>query len=204
MQMSVWLPVVVSALSFLVGAFGLLISYRSTREKQLRLDDVLKWSNEVIRAMQTLYLICLLGEKNLEAGEAKAMRQRIAIDTSVLVEQGRMFFKNQPDPAHGKDKPPAYRGYRAEILDPIVVAHQIACRWDAADAEARQRMTLVAEGIVRRFVSMAQQEVGRGETQSREMAKGGRGDSLETLMQAFDAARLDALGGKERRGDDGA
>src|SRR5471030_1003204 len=99
MQMSVWLPVVVSALSFLVGAFGLLISYRSTREKQLRLDDVLKWSNEVIGAMQTLYLICLLGEKNLEAGEAKAMRQRIAIDTSVLVEQGRMFFKNQPDPA---------------------------------------------------------------------------------------------------------
>jgi hypothetical protein len=62
---------------------------------------------------------------------------------------------------------------------------------------------LVAEDSVRRFVSMAQQEVGRGETQSREIAKGGKGDTLEMLMTGLASSRLGGITGKESRKDDG-
>src|ERR1700742_68950 len=102
---------IVPVIGVILTGIGVYFAWRSARERQLRLDDVLTWSNEVIRSMQTLYLVCLLGEKNFAAEDAKTIRRQIALDTSVLVEQGRMFFKNFPDPEHGKDKPPAYRGY---------------------------------------------------------------------------------------------
>ncbi len=50
------------------------------------------------------------------------------------------------------------------LLDPIVVSHQIACQWEGAADEEKERMILVAEDCVRRFVSMAQREVGRSRT----------------------------------------
>lgn len=183
--------------SVLVAIVAALLVWGQWRERQLRKDDVLKWANEVIRALQTLYLTCYLGERTFEPEAiAKALRQA-AVDTSVLVEQGRLFFRNAPDPTHGRDKFPAYRGYRPELLDPIVVAHQIACQWQGADAAARQRMTLVAEDAVKQFVSYAQQEVGRSKTASREAARGGRGDNLEAMMVALDSKRVEALAERE-------
>lgn len=186
-------PAVLTAVSVLVASTGVYIAWRGSRDRQLRLDDVLRWSNDVIRTLQTLYLLSTLGERQFGASETQAMRKKIVVDTSVLVEQGRLFFKNQQDPTKGREKLPAYRGYRAEILDPIVVAHQIACRWDGADEATRRKMALVAEDSVRRFVSMAQQEIGRSETQSEATAKGGKGDSLDDLMQAVEPSRLAQL-----------
>lgn len=184
--------------SVLVAGVAALLVWGQWRERQLRKDDVLKWANEVIRTLQTLYLTCYLGERMFEPEAiAKALRQA-AVDTSVLVEQGRLFFRNAPDPAHGKDKFPAYRGYRPELLDPIVLAHQVACQWQAADAEAKHRMTLVAEDAVKQFVSYAQKEVGRSKTASRETARGGRGDNLQAMMAALDKARVDGLAERAR------
>jgi len=189
----------IPAIGVIITAGGVYLAWRSARERQLRLDDVLEGSNEVIRSMQALYLMLLVGDRSFEAGEIAAALKKIIVDTSVLVEQGRMYFKNEPDPVHGKEKPEAYRGYRAEILDPIVVAHQIACQWETADESKRRRMTLVAEDCVRRFVSMAQKEVGRGETQSREMAKGGKGDTLELLMKDLSPDRLERIGKRAKK-----
>src|SRR5690606_12050182 len=113
---------------------------------------------------QTLHLILFLGDGTFDKATARSMLAKIAVDTSVLVEQGRLFFKNTPHPTHGMDRHPAYRGYRPRLLDPIVVSHQIACQWEGADSEEKERMTVVAEDCVRQFVSMAQLEVGRSRT----------------------------------------
>lgn len=180
-------------ISAFIGLCALTVGWLQWRERQLRQDDVLKWAAEVIRNLQTLYLTLFLGDSGFTAAEAKAARAKIAVDTSVLVEQGRLFFKNTPHPNHGAGRHPAYRGFRPMILDPIVVGHQIACQWDGSTNEEKERMVLVAEDCVRSFVSMAQREVGRGRTAHMASAIKGEGEKLETLLARVKPERLAAL-----------
>ena len=163
------------------------------QERRLRQDDVLKWALEVIRAQQALYVTLYLGDSLADGQTTRQTLARIAVDTSVLVEQGRLFFKNSPHPTHGADRQPAYRGHRPMLLDPIVVSHQIACQWEGASEEERERMLLVAEDSVRNFVSMAQREVGRSRTAHGDSALKGEGEKLESLLAKVKPERLAAL-----------
>lgn len=163
------------------------------QERRLRQDDVLKWANEVIRAQQSLYVTLFLGDSLYDHQTARHALVRIAVDTSVLVEQGRLFFKNTPHPTYGAERRPAYRGYRPMLLDPIVVSHQIACQWEGASDEEKERMLLVAEDCVRSFVSMAQREVGRSRTAHEDSALKGEGENLESLLAKVKPERLAAL-----------
>ena len=176
-----------------IAAIAATLVWLQWRERSLRQDDVLRWANETIRNLQTLYLTLFLGDSAFSQTEAKSLRSRIALDTSILVEQGRLFFKNTPHPTHGAERPPAYRGYRPMILDPIVVAPQIAWQWDGAADEEKDRMVLVAQDCVRSFVSMAQREVGRSRTAHMASAIKGEGEKLETLLERVAPQRLDAL-----------
>lgn len=180
-------------ISAVIAAIAVSLVWLQWRERKLRQDDVLKWSNEVIRTLQTIYVVCFRGEPAFEGRAAREMLAKLAIDASVLVEQGRLFFKNTPDETYGADRHPAYRGYRPMLLDPIVVAHQIAARWPGAGEEDRLRMTLVAEDCVRRFVSMAQLEVGRGRTVHQDTARKGEGETLEALLLVVKTDRIDKL-----------
>jgi hypothetical protein len=180
-------------ISAFVATCGAVLVWLQWRERRLRQDDVLKWANDVIRAQQTLYLTLFLGDSTFDAATRRSTLARIALDTSVLVEQGRLFFKNTPHPTHGADRHPAYRGYRPMILDPIVVSHQIACQWDGATDEEKDRMLIVAEDSVRSFVSMAQREVGRGRTAHEASAIRGEGEKLESLLPKVKAERIAAL-----------
>lgn len=180
-------------ISAFVAASALTIGWLQWRERQLRQDDVLRWANEVIRAQQTLYLVLYLGDAAFDRAQSKATLARLAVDISVLVEQGRLFFRNTPHPTHNADRAPAYRGYRPMLLDPIVVAHQIACQWDGASEDERERMLLVAEDCVREFVSMAQREVGRSRTAHEDSALKGEGEKLEALLTKVKPERLAAL-----------
>ncbi len=179
--------------SALIGAIAALLVWLQWRERQLRQDDVLRWANEVIRTEQSLYLLLFLGDSAFDKASAKTMLTKIIVDSSVLVEQGRLFFRNTPDATHGADRHPAYRGYRPMILDPIVVAHQIACRWEGAAPEERERMVLVAEDCVRSFVSMAQREVGRSRAAHDASLIKGEGEKLESLLARVSAERLAAF-----------
>jgi hypothetical protein len=179
-------------ISAIIAAIAVMLVWLQWRERKLRQDDVLQWSNEVIRALQTIYVVCFLGESAFD-GRAREMLGKLAIDASVLVEQGRLFFKNTPDPTYGADRHPAYRGYRPMLLDPIVVAHQVAARWPNAGEEDQLRMTLVAEDCVRRFVSMAQLEVGRGKTAHQDTARKGEGELVDALLGRIKPERLAAL-----------
>lgn len=180
-------------ISAFVATCGALLVWLQWRERRLRKDDVLKWANEVIRVQQTLYLTLFLGDSAFDAATVRSSLAEIAVDTSVLVEQGRLFFKNTPHPTYGADRRPAYRGYRPMVLDPIVVSHQIACQWGGATDDEKDRMLIIAEDCVRNFVSMAQREVGRGRTAHGDSALKGEGERLEALLAKVKPERLAAL-----------
>lgn len=177
----------------IVGLGGLYGLWRTTRESQLRREDVLIWSNETIAALEGILLVCMLKEPQIDEPTAKAKMRQLMFDTAILVERGRMFFRNVKPNEFGREKEPAYRGYRPRILDHIVVAHQIACAWPAGDADARLRMRAVAEDCLKKFVSLVQKEVGRSRTASADTSQGGEGTHLRTLLQQVDGPRLARL-----------
>ena len=182
-----FLAAVVSAFVALVG---LLVAWRRAREAALRKEDVMTWSNNVIRNLQSLSLICQHRGEFLPQDIAGQKLMEIYFDTSVLAEQGRLFFKNEIVGSYGSEKQEAYRGRRPEILDQVLIGHQIARALAGADLNGRLRMGCVAEDAARRFVTLAQKEVGRSRTASAAARKGGTGTSLGELVASVAPERL--------------
>jgi hypothetical protein len=182
-----------ACVSAVVAAAGLFASWKKARETSLRREDVLSWCNEVIVALEGLLLIFVLNDPPLDAAIAKTKLTNIIFDTASLAERGRLFFKNEIIDRHGAEKQSAYRGYRPEILDQIVIAHQIARECATTNGEARLRLHLVAEDALKKFVSLAQKEVGRSRTASADTSRGGDGGHLRMLMRNIDADRLTRL-----------
>lgn len=186
-----YLAPIISAVGVVVALF---VAWRNVRESGLRRDDVLAWANDVIAALQGLLLVCLLADSQIDPATRRSKLTQIMFDTSILVERGRLFFRNRVIDDFGKEKEPAYRGYRPLILDPIVVAHQIAAGWNDADADTRVRMRIVAKYILKKFVSLAQKEVGRSRTASADTQKSGTGAHVPHLIANIPTNRLRTAG----------
>jgi hypothetical protein len=154
------------------------------KEKDLRIKDVLSWCNEVISKMVSLRLCISKGPERF-----KTRMEGIVFDTSILIERGRLFFKNKEAGDYGAHKQPAYRGYRPEILDHILIAHlladRVASRWAEEDPDPRQRMGALADKCLRKFVSLAQLEVGRSEVRSEDAAREGREINLNSELKSL-------------------
>ena len=184
------LEAVAALASVLLTAVALFAGWRSSRKSELRREDVANWADESIAALQTLLLVCIHGDPPVPAAEAEKRRAEILFKTSILVEQGRMFFRNAGPYSEGREKHRAYRGKRPEILDQLVAAHQIACRWPGAADEERVRMRLVAADCLKRFVSLVQLEVGRSRTASAGTRRRGTGALLTARMEELDPDRV--------------
>jgi hypothetical protein len=181
-----------AALSVILAALALLGTYRSWRRRELRRDDVLAWGSEAIAALQTLLLICLDEEQG--RGSSNPRLEWVRFTSSILVERGRLFFRNADPDAKGAWKERAYRGYRPAILDHLVTAHQIASAWAAAEGLERTKLRLVAEDCVRNFVTLLQEEVGRDRTASADTGRGGAGADLVELTALLDPRRIESRG----------
>lgn len=184
------LELIATLASVLVGGIALIAGWMRWRATELRREEVLAWANEAITAMQSLTLIVQRGRLHITAAEERTRLAQLMFDTSVLVERGRLFFRNARS-RRGSDKHHAYRGSRPEILDQLVLAHQIACTWPKAPADARARMKLVAQDATRRFVSLVQMEVGRVRTAARDTRRGGRGADLDARLAEIEPWRLE-------------
>ena len=188
--MQAYLAPAISALGVIVAIF---LGWRSIRESALRREDVLQWANEAISTLETLLLVCIYGEGRIDRATADGKLTQILFDTSILIERGRMFFRNVQKGNFGRHKERAYRGFRPLILDPLVAAHQIAAAWPDATDDDRRRMQLLAEDCLKMFVSLAQQEVGRSKTVSADTRQGGNPAILSHLLQCVDPKRLAQL-----------
>ena len=179
-----------SAVSAAAAIFSIGFGWIKWRDSELRRADVLAWSCEAISTLESLLLVCNLPDVQLNSKIKEEKLTNIIFNTAILVEQGRLFFKNQVINDHGADKESAYRGYRPRILDPLVIAHQIARAWLGADSETCMRMRLIAEDCLKKFVSLAQKEVGRSRTAAADTRQGGDGSSLDRLLGRVDKSKL--------------
>lgn len=181
--------------SMLVAITGLFFTWRRVREDALRRSEVLAWSNEGIEALAEIASACRFAHSHLTDEQVRERLVRLMFSTSALIERGRLFFKNAPDP-HGAEKPEAYRGIRPVILDCLVIGHEVAVAWPSADAETRRRLCIVILDALREFVSCAQREVGRTVVREPSNRKGGDGVRLQLLIDEISAERIDEF---ERR-----
>jgi len=203
------LPILVSVLAAVGGLIGLWINVskwrqsevqrkesersaaRQRRDKELRIKDVLLWSNEVISKMVSLRICIVSGPEKF-----KTTIERIMFDTSILLERGRLFFRNDGYDDHENHQYSAYQGRRPTILDQILIAHYLADRvasgWSDADEKQRRQMQLLARHCLRRFVSLAQKEVGRSVVASVDAAKGGSDIDLDYELDQVEGAPSEA------------
>lgn len=186
------LDAIAAIVSAVLTAVALYASWRSWRRSELRRDDVLEWADRAIAALQSLRLITGSLRAHLDPEDARERLVELAIETSILIEQGRLFFRNTRS-RYGKWKPSAYRGSRPVILDQLVLGYQVACAWPAASPDDRERIGVVADDVLRAFVSLIQKEVGRERTASADTRRGGKSADLPWLMQQVSEERLGGL-----------
>ena len=179
-----------SAVSALVGLAGLLAGWLKWRASELRRNDVFALSCQVSSALETLLIVSMHAGGRLSDDAANDKLTSVLFETGILIERGRIFFRNEVIDEFGRNKEPAYRGYRPSILDPIVVAHQISVQWPTADRSDRARMRIVAEDSLKKFVSLVQKEVGRSRTASADTKNGGTGAKLRHLLAVADERRV--------------
>lgn len=167
--------------SAILTAIALVGSYLAWRTRQLRKDEVLDWGLQSIRVLQsTLILLqeCRNAPQKIEADKF----QKLKIDASVLCEQGRIFFKNERIDNHGLYKKAAYRGYRPEILDQLVLCFQICDHILKGHQQDIALLCQISEDSLKNFVTLLQKEVGRGRTASADTSLGGKGIHLDHML----------------------
>jgi hypothetical protein len=191
------LQLLFEGLSTLVAFGALAIGLTTWRADQLRRDEVLDWANQVINAMNEVRILC--GEMVPQIEEVARGRRlaELAIETSSLLERGRLFFRNRSADGWGRDKEAAYRGFRPKILDHVLVAHLIARNWVSASDGDRRRMGTLSEHRVQAFVSLAQKEVGRSRTSSFDTKRAGASISLHSLLAQIESESAEEA---DRRG----
>ena len=172
--------------SILIAAGALAWTFYTWRMKELRRDEVLAWGNSCIDVLQSIFFECRAIEAGREASLSNLLD--LAKRASVLVEQGRIFFRNAKPDKFGQEKQLAYRGFRPRILDTLVSAFQVAEGVGSmSDERLISKCRKLSENNVRSFVSLLQMEVGRDKTACANTSVGGIGINLAYQLSEIDA-----------------
>lgn len=172
--MQPYIPVFVSIAGLIVGWS---FAYYQIREKNQRLSEALAWSLKVIDALQSLSMRIKIEQKNGIKLSENALVDA-AVQTSILVEQGRMFFRNTRSDTQIQS---AYSGLRPKVLDPIIGAHRIIRRMIERPDQLAD-LSAALDHCERKFVSLAQAEVGRSVFKSRDAASAGDVMDVDDLV----------------------
>ena len=122
----------------------------STQMRTQRAVQIHEWCNACLCAITEAEHFCMLQVADFPDSGAYNIRQNDLLHRlSALIEQGRLFFRNVHQDKYGQEKFPARRGYRPEILDPVVAAYEAVRAKDA---------TYLHKWLAR-FVSLIQYEV---------------------------------------------
>lgn len=185
------LETLASTVSVVAALAGIAFGWITYRRKSRREDDVFNWANEAIEAMHAVWLLCSIGTALFSEDEIRKRMAELAITTSVLIEKGRLLFKNKRGGSSHLERPVSYQGYRPNILDYMVPSHQVACNWVAANESDRIKMQLVAEDCIKHFIGLAQEEVGRKAAKAKATIEGGKGRNLKTMMGSIEQNQID-------------
>lgn len=83
--------------------------------------DVTAWASESVDVLSEAVYCC--EEKSGKPRAAQLFTCRFRM--SALIDRGRFFLPNTHQEEHGMNKPPAFRGYRHQALDPLVAAERV-------------------------------------------------------------------------------
>jgi len=140
----------ICALGITIAVYWFYRLQHSTQMRTQRAVQIHEWSNECLRAITEAEHFFLLQEAYFpNSGVYKIRQNDLLHRLAALIEQGRLFFRNVGQGIHGQEKFPARRGFRPEILDPLVAAYE---------AVRTEKVTSLPEWRAR-FVSLIQYEV---------------------------------------------
>ena len=105
-----------------------------TKWKKEYFSDMVKWSDECIMLLSEALHLCDLDPKRCEAGGFYASRHLLLVKLSAQIDKGRWFFPNYVVDHHGQDNEEAFRGYRHEVLDGLVLAY-----WSLKDLDYQDK-----------------------------------------------------------------
>ncbi len=158
----------VAALSAFVALASAAISVRVlNRQLRIQLEQVRAavdadkhlWFREVLRAFADLKALAAGGPAAFPEPDWTRRRIQARETLSALADEGRLYFPNFIDTAHGRHKQPAFRGWRQPALDAILVAHDLAAHLcDAPDVDATRAKQLLFDAR-RVFVSEVQSAI---------------------------------------------
>lgn len=170
-----FLPLAGAVVALAAFLWALFVAYRAS----FKTDEVRGWAKECICTMQSIAIT----NTDVQVESRDFILGDLAIKSSILLEQGRLYFRNKKRREYRTDKHPAYRGYRPAILDELLISHQIALRFTNLSPEDRAFAGPIAQSCEKRFVSLAQMEVGRIAAASRYNETAGDGQHLDELIE---------------------
>ena len=157
----------------LIPAVGLLIAFSqactafavfwSSRRKQFvdrgtqRIIRIHDWGNDCIDALAEAGQFSLLQVSDCSNECTYTIRRSNLLHRlSALIDRGRLFYKNTDQDKYGREKFPARRGYRPEILDPLVAAYRSVLEMSGSADQDRFERLYRWRG---RFITLLQYEV---------------------------------------------
>lgn len=179
------LRIFIAVVAVCLTAVGLYFTWHRRHKEELRREEVLEWTLDAVGALQGLFMLSVLEDGEISDDERRKRVLDAVFLTSILIEHGRLFFKNEPSEHWGLEKPSAYQGFRPKILDYLVIAHQVARAWPDENNEQRMRRSMILDDCAKNFLSLAQQEVGRSRAASVDAKKGGDGIHLQDIFSTI-------------------
>ena len=160
--------VFIGVLGIALTIVGLGFAYTAWRSKEPRKDEILAWSQECIDIFQRTYLAVSGASKATDKQKYFDVLPELKLRSSVQVERGRLFFLNVKH-----DQLISNRGLRPIILDCLVANCQI-CELapQYLDGDLR-KLAAISLQYGRRFVTLAQEEVGRSQQSNSGAEKAG-------------------------------
>ena len=164
---------------------------REIHSNDLQLQRTLKiqaWGNECICAFSEANHLCSSDSGQFSQSEYAKRRRELLVCLSSLIDKGRMFFKNESPELYGTEKPPAYRGFRPKIIDPLVAAYSAIEALELPNILPDYKRSKRLIDWRRYFVSVLQKETDtdwmRNAASYSTSAGGGAGSSIDENSKA--------------------
>jgi len=85
--------------------------------------EAIAWGFGAIAALGEAAGLARSRNLTVSPGDVRAARDALTTRLSVLIDQGRIYFPNRPDPRHGAHKPDGFAGHRPVMREALVLAH---------------------------------------------------------------------------------
>ena len=122
-----------------------------------RIVQIHSWGNNCIDAFAEARQFCQSYKSDFPDERTYMIRRRdLLAKLSALIDQGRLFFRNTNRKEYNVGSFPARRGFRPEILDPLMFAFRCVQRMDGSADEGRSDRLGRWQSL---FVSLLQYEI---------------------------------------------